>query len=126
MSTHIVIEGETFPVDSTQEIRAARAAMIRAGVSEAPVWAGEAPDAVKTSGKVLSSIPVLVSWNNGASTEAVTGDSTAAVFLERLGMQNVVGVLRDHDLPPEDYEDALALLAALDACLAEGEIPTLP
>lgn len=125
MATHIVIEGETFPVDSTQEIRAARAAMIRAGVAEAPVWAGEAPDAVKTSGEVFASVPVLVSWNNGASTEVVTGDSTAAVFLERFGMQNVRALLRDHDLPT-DYASELALIAALDTCCAEDEVLTLP
>lgn len=124
---HVVIAGETFGVDTAQQIREARAAMIRNGVAEAVIYAGSAPDAVRTS-LLLFACPasIVVSPNNGATTEAITGDASAAIFLDRYGVQNAVSTLRDHDLPTEDYDGAFALLAALDACCAEGEVPTLP
>lgn len=124
---HVVIAGETFGVDTAQQIREARAAMIRNGVAEAVIYAGSAPDAVRTR-LLLFACPasIVVSPNNGATTEAITGDASAAIFLDRYGMQNAVSTLRDHDLPTEEYDGAFALLAALDACCVDGEVPTLP
>lgn len=121
---HVVIEDETFGVDTEQQIRTARAALIRAGLAETPVYAGSAPDTVRTSATLLAAPPVLVSWDNGATTATAT-DATAADFLARFGEQNVRTLLRDHDLPT-DYDSALALVAALDTCCAEGEVLTLP
>ncbi len=69
---------------------------------------------------------VLVSTDNGNSTTRVTDDATAAAFIARYGERNVVTALRDADLSTEDYDGALALLAALAKAHGSKAIPTLP
>lgn len=56
MSTYIVIEDNTYPTNTLEEIEEAQAALREAGLAEAPVYAGE-PDGLGDSyrnGQVLT------------------------------------------------------------------------
>jgi hypothetical protein len=81
------------PVNTLEEIEAARALLIEAGIGEAVVWSGDPddPDAVETSQRLLAEAIAaigsdgtrLVVWGVGATEDAATRDAARWLHIDR-------------------------------------------
>lgn len=116
----------THDVDTDAGMAAARLAMLRAGVADAPIYTGEPGESVRTSLVLCpAQAAVTVSRHNGVGVGEITSADDAQAFIDALGEPHVVALLAAHDLPTEDYADALAVLSAY-ADAVYPELPTLP
>lgn len=90
------------PVNTLEEIEAARALLIEAGIGEAVVWSGDPddPDAVETSQRLLAEAIAalgsdgrrLVVWGLGATEDAAEQDAAKWLADEKPGATPLVYV----------------------------------